>query len=216
MSNVRCYNFENTYTRVESHLTFNIIHLPFDMIPDQVGTINQVYSHQSQAVVDTRTYDVFGSLINQSGSSSGNMGFQSKYFDAESGLNYYYYRYYYPQVGRFINEDPIGIRQELNLYFFVGNNSINFIDPYGDKVKYPTGISKALCIAACHLSAMWCHLKANFEKNKGIKSKNHKQCLMDYMDCMDLCNPFWKTECGELPKYGESQRFGSSGASGGW
>jgi len=75
---------------------------------------------------------VFGNKISQTGNSSGNLGFQSKYFDTESGMYYYYNRYYKPDLGRFLNEDPISLNGGLNLYEFVGNNSINFIDPYGE------------------------------------------------------------------------------------
>ncbi|WP_445261596.1 RHS repeat-associated core domain-containing protein [Pseudomonas sp. RL_105y_Pfl2_101] len=34
--------------------------------------------------------------------------FQGQYFDVETGLHYNRYRYYDPQVGRFIGKDPIG------------------------------------------------------------------------------------------------------------
>jgi RHS repeat-associated protein len=61
------------------------------------------------------------------------MGFQSKYYDSETGLNYHYHRYYYPQVGRFINEDPIGLLGSLNMYSSVSNNPINYWDPFGEK-----------------------------------------------------------------------------------
>ena len=41
-------------------------------------------------------------------------------------------RYYDPQVGRFISEDPIGFAGgDLNLYVYVKNNPIMFIDPFG-------------------------------------------------------------------------------------
>ena len=40
-------------------------------------------------------------------------------------------RYYIPSLGRFINEDPIGLAGGLNLYGYVGNNPINLIDPIG-------------------------------------------------------------------------------------
>ena len=52
-------------------------------------------------------------------------------FLTETGFNYYYHRYYYPQVGRFINEDPIGLKSDLNLFEFVKNNPLNFFDLYG-------------------------------------------------------------------------------------
>ncbi|MEN8154350.1 MAG: RHS repeat-associated core domain-containing protein, partial [Acidobacteriota bacterium] len=53
--------------------------------------------------------DVFGNVVSQTGNSTGNLGFQSKYFDEETGMNYYYHRYYKPDLGRFLNEDPIGL-----------------------------------------------------------------------------------------------------------
>ncbi len=59
------------------------------------------------------------------------IGFQSKYYDTELGLYYYYHRYYDPQRGRFLTEDPIGIAGGLNLYRAFGNNPVNFVDPWG-------------------------------------------------------------------------------------
>ena len=48
-------------------------------------------------------------------------------------LNLYYYkaRFYSPALGRFLQTDPIGIADDLNLYAYVGNNPINFNDPSG-------------------------------------------------------------------------------------
>jgi hypothetical protein len=40
-------------------------------------------------------------------------------------------RYYDPAVGRFINQDPIGFWGGLNLYTYVGNNPMRYIDPLG-------------------------------------------------------------------------------------
>ena len=56
----------------------------YSYIKDQVGTIVQTYKHETKQVVNTKTYDTFGNLINQTGSSTGNLGFQSKYYDKES------------------------------------------------------------------------------------------------------------------------------------
>jgi RHS repeat-associated protein len=100
----------------------------YTYVKDQVGTVYKVYSDYHKQIVDTRAYDTFGNLINQNGSSNGNLGFQGKYFDQESGLYYFYHRYYSTEMGRFITEDPIHIRGGLNMYSFEKNDPINTLD----------------------------------------------------------------------------------------
>jgi RHS repeat-associated protein len=103
----------------------------YSFVRDQVGTIHKVYSHENEQIVESRDYDTFGNLMNGTSISAGNLGFQSKYYDQESGLYYFYARYYNPFNGRFINEDPIGLSGGLNLYEFALNNPSNTRDPFG-------------------------------------------------------------------------------------
>jgi len=102
----------------------------YSYVKDQVGTIYKTYNHFTQQT-STTAYDSFGNTISQSGTTKSNLGFQSKYHDPESGLYYYYHRYYNPHNGRFLNEDPIGLNGGLNLSQFVGNDPINYLDPLG-------------------------------------------------------------------------------------
>ncbi|HUT72080.1 MAG TPA: SpvB/TcaC N-terminal domain-containing protein [Desulfatiglandales bacterium] len=51
--------------------------------------------------------------------------------DEESGLYYYGARYYAPWLGRWTSCDPIGVRDGLNLYRYVADNPIYFIDRRG-------------------------------------------------------------------------------------
>lgn len=46
-------------------------------------------------------------------------------------MYFYRGRYYSPTLQRFISEDPIGIAGGINLYAYVGNDAINFGDPFG-------------------------------------------------------------------------------------
>ncbi len=44
-------------------------------------------------------------------------------------------RYFDAETGRFISEDPIGFAGgDFNLYAYVQNNPVNFIDPWGLRV----------------------------------------------------------------------------------
>jgi RHS repeat-associated protein len=107
----------------------------YGYIKDHVGTIYKVWDHNAHQVSDNRSYDSFGNLVSQTGTTRTPLGFQGKYYDQESGLNYFYNRYYNPVVGRFINEDPIRFEGGDNFYSFGKNNSIMNVDLYGLKCK---------------------------------------------------------------------------------
>ena len=53
-----------------------------------------------------------------------------QYYDEETGLHYNLFRYYAPECGRFISQDPISIRGGLNLYRYAPN-PLTHIDPLG-------------------------------------------------------------------------------------
>jgi RHS repeat-associated protein len=55
---------------------------------------------------------------------------QGQYEDVETGLYYNTFRYYDPDIGRFISEDPIGLWGGTNLYQFAPNTD-GWVDPWG-------------------------------------------------------------------------------------
>jgi RHS repeat-associated protein len=57
--------------------------------------------------------------------------FGAREWDTETGLYYVRSRYYDPQLGRFISEDPDGFRGGLNQYAFGYNNPVSNRDPSG-------------------------------------------------------------------------------------
>ena len=56
--------------------------------------------------------------------------FQGQYYDEESGLHYNRFRYYDPEIGRFVSQDPIGLDGGLNIYVYV-KNPVQWVDPSG-------------------------------------------------------------------------------------
>lgn len=61
-----------------------------------------------------------------------NLRFQGQYFDAETGLHYNRFRYYDPDIGRFVSQDPIGLAGGHNSYQYAPN-PLAIIDPLGLK-----------------------------------------------------------------------------------
>ncbi len=53
-----------------------------------------------------------------------------QYFDDETGLHYNLFRYYAPECGRFVSQDPIGLKGGINLYQYAPN-PLSWIDPLG-------------------------------------------------------------------------------------
>ena len=55
---------------------------------------------------------------------------QNQHYDEETGLHYNFFRYYDPEIGRFTQQDPIGLLGGENLYA-LARNAISYIDPLG-------------------------------------------------------------------------------------
>jgi RHS repeat-associated protein len=79
------------------------------------------------------TYDPFGRIIAKSGAYADTNAFRfsSEFYDTETNLVYYNYRYYSPDLGRWTKRDPIEEQGGSNLYGFTKNNSISKVDQLG-------------------------------------------------------------------------------------
>jgi len=91
------------------------------------------YLDENGATVAQYTYDAFGNLLDKSGPLCDlfRHRFSTKYYDREIGLYYYGYRFYNPQIMRWLNRDPIEEDGGINSYSFCCNNTLDAIDCYG-------------------------------------------------------------------------------------
>jgi RHS repeat-associated protein len=76
-------------------------------------------------------YDDYGNLSSGSSGTGEPYRFTGRRFDAETGMYYYRARYYSPSLGRFMQMDPVGSKDDINLYAYVGNDPLDRTDPTG-------------------------------------------------------------------------------------
>ena len=90
-------------------------------------------------------YHPFGTIYSKTGPmvDLNPFRFSSEQYDDETGLVYYNYRYYSPELGRWISRDPIEEEGGVNLYAMVGNNPSNCWDHLGENVWVLYGSSSA-------------------------------------------------------------------------
>src|SRR5207244_12862348 len=78
-------------------------------------------------LVEQISYDAYG---NGAGSTHTRYDYTGRERDPDTGLLYYRARFYDPQLGRFISEDPMGLAGGINGFAYVGNNPHNDQDRY--------------------------------------------------------------------------------------
>ncbi len=84
-------------------------------------------SGHAGAVTQTLAYGPFGAVQGQTGHSPNPLRYTGREQDADTGLYYYRARYYDPQDGRFLSENPPGFAAgDVNSYAYVNNNPINY------------------------------------------------------------------------------------------
>ncbi len=108
----------------------------FWTLDDYLGSIRHARNEDGSEGF-TREYDSFGNITEETQFDAQNpvdviFGYTGREFDEETGLQYNRARYYNPGTGRFISNDPSGFAGgDANLYRYVGNSPIIFVDPSG-------------------------------------------------------------------------------------
>jgi RHS repeat-associated protein len=104
----------------------------FYIAPDHLGAPHEITNGAAQTVWFW-DHDPFGN-----GAPAAATGFSydlrlpGQLYDAETGLNYNYYRDYDPVIGRYFESDPIGLEGGVNTYAYVRGSPLAYIDSRGE------------------------------------------------------------------------------------
>jgi RHS repeat-associated protein len=98
------------------------------------GSTTTLVNHTGSTLNATYHYGPYGEQVGwaPSDAAAGNpFRYTGRRLDPETGLYYYRARYYSPRLGRFLQTDPLGAVDDLNLYGYVTNDAVNFLEPTG-------------------------------------------------------------------------------------
>jgi len=106
---------------------------------DANGNVGQVLDASDGSIAAKYEYDPYGNNLldptdpNESGpyAADNPFRFSTKYWDDETGLGYWGYRYYNPRLGRWVSRDPAAEAGGLNLFAYVENEAPGYIDTLG-------------------------------------------------------------------------------------
>ena len=103
----------------------------YSIITDHLGTPIEAYNQEGELIWE-REQDLYGN--SQQGFAKENFRcpfkYQGQYYDSEVELCYNRFRYYHPETGRYISEDPIKLLGGFNVFAYVGDTN-DEVDIFG-------------------------------------------------------------------------------------
>jgi RHS repeat-associated protein len=133
-------------------------------VSDHLGSVTEV-TDSSSTLLARYDLDPWGRRTLVAGNDVTERGYTDLTTHPPSGLNIALYRVYSPSLGRWTSADPAGMQDGLNLYQYVANNPLKYVDPLGlSKRKRRTQSRTRLCnekeTIACEIQCA----------NKGVES----------------------------------------------
>lgn len=116
---------------------------------DHLGSIREVVASDGTTIEAVYDYSPWGEVSKIGGSGvESDFLYTGHFYNDESDLHLTLYRAYNPELGMWLSRDPIAENGGINLYAYVGNNPVNFWDPFGLCEVYSTG--EAFWIEGAH------------------------------------------------------------------
>lgn len=134
----------------------------YRFMTDWRGSVRLVVNVDTGAIVQRLDYTPFGRVLEDSNPGFQPFGFAGGLYDHETGLVRFGARDYNPLIGRWTSKDPILFGGgDTNLYRYVGNDPVNFIDPSGLEKLY---------IIYWHFYGPFWHSEVLLEDNSGTQT----------------------------------------------
>jgi RHS repeat-associated protein len=105
-------------------------------------------TNDAAATIAVNTYDEYGT---PGSNNSGRFAFTGQAWLPQIGMYYYKARMYSPKLGRFMQVDPLGYADGVNLYGYVRGDPLNNTDPSGLQTGsiFPTGDGSCVSDISC-------------------------------------------------------------------
>jgi RHS repeat-associated protein len=166
---IRTYTYSGTDKPVTMTVGDPLTGATYSFVSEQPGQVVGLLDGAGQLVNQYR-YSAFGEA--QAGTSeqvAQPLKYMGRELDATTGLYYVRARWYDPEIGRFISEDPIGLAGGINTYAYTANDPVNFRDPSGlmaesgpgvDCSKFAAGTAAWKIVACYEMYGSWLQRRA--------------------------------------------------------
>ena len=103
----------------------------YRIISDHLGSVRLVVNAIDGSLVQRMDYDAFGNVLLDTNPGFQPFGFAGGLYDQHTNLVRFGVRDYDAELGRWTAKDPIGLTGGLNVYAYVNNDPINYLDTSG-------------------------------------------------------------------------------------
>jgi len=170
---------------------------------DHLGTPRAVTTTTSSTPIWTWPWlqNLFGEKPASGSAYALNVRYPGQYYDAETGLNYSYFRDYEPATGQYMQSDPLGLfGGQISTYSYADNDPLSNTDPLG---KYVTCTSTSCTI---HEGDSLLELGIDYLTVKAIQLQKELENERQRTQCPpnddDFCFNRWEAESAKCVIWG--------------